>query len=119
VAGCGGELVAGRTLPLIVRTTDRETGETDTETFNLPVHVEPLTHAYRDMTGLVPVNCDHGLAVHPDPVVMAGWLGRHAKSFVRSKYALASPHDLWGKCVVCRGDPRPDDLTTPMVTVPA
>lgn len=68
-----------------------------------------------DPTGLVRVECGHGLEVHPDPDIQ-GHFGntRMGRSWVRSKYALGyGGVKLYGKCVVCRGDPRPDDLTTP------
>lgn len=59
-----------------------------------------------DPTGLTPSPCDHGLAEHP-----AGYpLKYGCRTWIRAKYL-----DVWKGgvgCVVCLGQPRPDDLTT-------
>ena len=72
-----------------------------------PVSVFPeRPHSVFDPTGLVPSACDHGLPEHPlgFPLMSGG------QSFIRAKYMT------WDMtCVVCRGDPVPDDLTTPRV----
>jgi hypothetical protein len=54
---------------------------------------------------LVPASCEHGLPEHPDPEHNARFKGR-GRSWIKSRYVLVD-----GKCVVDRGDPRPDDLT--------
>lgn len=84
----------------------------------LPCHVNELTHAVFDPTGLVPVICNHGLPEHPNPDIQQGRLGRLAVSWVRSKYASAQGGQ-YGKCVIDLGQDRPDDLTMPRDLEPA
>jgi hypothetical protein len=93
--------------------------------------LRPTTH---NVTGLVPVLCPHGCMLVVEPDDLAPWLllarvsidgqdrgqaspladgrrvvtPRSGRTFVRAKYATGT-----FACVVDRGDPRPDDLTTP------
>jgi len=71
----------------------------------IPYHVQPYTKF--DPTGLVPAACSHGLLLHPDPERQADRaVGKLARSWIKSRHI-----DMRAKCPVCRGEPRPDDLT--------
>ena len=108
---CGGEVIAGRYVDIVVGQTADAWGELHPVRVPLPYHVLDLTETVMDPTGLVPVICEHGLAEHPNPDIQGGRLGRLGRSWVRSKYALAEGGGLYGKCVVDKGLPRPADLT--------
>jgi len=71
-----------------------------------------------DPTGLAPSACPHGLPQHPDPEIQAYGLRKYGTSitWMRDKYItveLRGPNPPLTRCVVCRGEPVPDDLTTP------
>ena len=94
-------------------------GATVTETINLPYHVV-MRPSHFDATGLSPASCNHGLRRHPDPIVQADpVLGRKAVSWIRSRYLWDSGRASgMAACPVCRGEPRPDDLTNGFVDPP-
>jgi hypothetical protein len=84
-----------------------------------------------DPTGIVPYPCTHGMPMRPpeygrfrmfpsldsDGNEFPPYGGR---SWGRSKYLFVGAYGgrqgipfAYAECVVCRGEPRPDDLTTP------
>jgi hypothetical protein len=89
---------------------DQSTGELKHVLIAMPLHV--LTHTRFDPTGFVGVFCEHGLPDHPDPEIDAYFKRRHARSFVRARYAV-SYGPAAGRCVMDEGQERPDDLTRP------
>lgn len=111
--GCGGEVHATRTCTQIDRyDVDLETGESVPHYVTLPLHIPDVGHWTQDPTGLVAVTCTHGLAEHPNgqPLPTRGFMGV-PRSWLRSKYARSGHRGE--ACVVCHGEPRPADLTTP------
>ena len=111
--GCGGEIHVSRTVRMIDHfEVDLDTGENVPHYVTLPIHIPDVGHWTFDPTGLVPVTCTHGLAQHPNglPLPERGFTGV-PRSWLRSKYARSGLHSEG--CVVCHGEPRPADLTTP------
>jgi hypothetical protein len=115
---CPGQVAVGRSYPLRVPKQDdegklvydRRTGELLYVTLQLPVHVIP--YSAFDPTGMVETFCEHGVTEHP----LGFELRRGGKSFIRGKYqtmVVQAGQPPMVQCPVCRGEPRPDDLTEP------
>lgn len=84
---------------------DTRTGEDMRTTERLPFHIVPRS-AF-DATGLVPALCEHGLEQHPN-----GLERKVGRSWIRSRYVNGDRRKgTIGRCVVCLGEPTPDDLT--------
>jgi len=78
------------------------------KTYQLPVHVAFPPSRFEPI-GLAPSACTHGLKRHPNPEVQNDpKLNRLGPSWIRSRYLDPNPNRA---CPVCRGEPRPDDLT--------
>lgn len=65
-------------------------------------------HSVLDPTGLSHAECEHGIKEHP----LGLTLRYGGRSWIRSKY-LDVGRGLGVSCPVCRGEPAPDDMTTP------
>jgi hypothetical protein len=84
--------------------TDRRTGLVVKQDRKLPFHIAPRS-AF-DPTGLVPALCEHGLAEHPH-----GLTRKVGRSWVKSRYVNGDGRlGTIGKCVVCLGEPQPEDF---------
>lgn len=112
---CSGTIVIGEFDPITVKLQDADgfpvldnTGRVMVTTLKLPRHRAATRWAEMpfDPTGLAPSPCAHGLQEHPNGVTHP-W----AVSWIRAKYMD------WVKsgwfCPVCRGEPAPEDMTTP------
>lgn len=90
----------------------------------MPMHSHVVAHSAFNASGLVSPNplCTHGRPCPPDvdpglPGMLVSRLTEEQRSrmmVVRSKYL-----DADGRCPVCKGEPRPEDLTTRLDAVPA
>lgn len=123
--GCNGLIDADRTIPITIPRLDGEgyvvrdpaTRKPLSDTIELPYHLV-AGQSYFDKTGLGPASCHHGLSVHPDPIVMADEVTvRKAVSWVKTRYLRDNSKGPGGmaSCPVCRGEPRPDDMTAGFV----
>jgi hypothetical protein len=108
---CPGEIVVGRTQPVIDHHEPTGDGEMVAVVVQLPYHVA-LPCAVFDPTGLIAVDCEHGIKERPDgkPFPPRGPQG----SWLRSKYARSFGNQ-GVRCVIDHREPRPADLTTPLV----
>ncbi len=113
-AGCGGEVIVGRTYPVIDHYDVTSDGERVPVVVQLPVHTvaDGLGCAVFDRTGLIAADCEHGDKERPDgkPFPPRGPQG----SWLRSKYARSFGNQ-GVRCVIDHGAARPADLTTPRV----
>jgi hypothetical protein len=116
-ADCSGEIVVGVfdtiTVPRIDEEGFPQFGPDSKMLYinlPLPAHRAHTTWARQvfDPTGLAPSLCTHGLLEHPNGITHP-W----AVTWIRAKHLDVTKGDVWSWCPVCRGEPRPADLTEP------
>lgn len=90
-----------------------ERGRAQIVTYQLPGHAAMAPVSEFDPTGLVPSPCEHGLPEHPLDRKPIEKIAGFVRSYIRAKYLGAD-----FRCPVCRGEPRPADLTTPRTQPP-